>query len=484
MAGKKGTTISFEEGSLIFAKVKGYPAWPARVTKTLDAKGNRFEVLFFGTYETAKLNKAEMHPYDEETKAKFGHQKRPKKGFEQALYEIENTPGLMTQEMYPEIPLDESAVPLEGGISGDTTVEESLLEQSSIAESPAPLVIAEPKPNTSAAKKTGVKRKAEQSPATPTPAKRVNKVAGAKSSHPKALPVLNTPTISIPTSSSTPSTPASDKTSRSGRLIKPKKYEDADNSDKLTIDEPLTPKSITFGSAKKTDVNRKVWVQFKATGDTIEINPDKSKPQNLSKEEEIEWERSASKNVLKFKNLVETGQLIPSEIRQKLEAKTHRTPQEEEILRNEKILCNKREKVRFLMVEQKITDLDIALKMALHHEKPDLKRCITISEEVQKLAIVPLMLKKHPEIVATIRRMRKYVGPREAHPNPKEQKEIEAQAEKIRMEAEVIYKKLAALFNSPEDVNFGMFFKEELKTFVDATKDMPQDKLMQMVDEC
>merc|ERR1711936_1234592 len=242
----------------------------------------------------------------------------------------------------------------------------------------------------------------------------------------------NTPNLAIPTATSTPSTPSSDKTSRSGRLIKPKKYEDSENNDKSAVDEPLTPKSITFGSAKKTDVNRKVWVQFKATGDTIEINPDKSKPQNLSKEEEIEWERSASKNVLKFKNLVETGQLIPSEIRQKLEAKTHRTPQEEEILRNEKILCNKREKVRFLMVEQKITDLDIALKMALHHEKPDLKRCITISEEVQKLAIVPLMLKKHPEIVATIRRMRKYLGPREPHPNPKEQEKIEVQAEKIR----------------------------------------------------
>ena len=25
MAGKKGTTVSFEEGSLIFAKIKGYP---------------------------------------------------------------------------------------------------------------------------------------------------------------------------------------------------------------------------------------------------------------------------------------------------------------------------------------------------------------------------------------------------------------------------------------------------------------------------
>ena len=57
-----------------------------------------------------------------------------------------------------------------------------------------------------------------------------------------------------------------------------------------------------------------------------------------------------------------------------------------------------------------------------------------------------------------------------------EQENIQVQAEKIRIEAEVIYKKLAALFNSPEDVNFGKFFKEELKRFVDATKDMPQGK--------
>ena len=245
----------------------------------------------------------------------------------------------------------------------------------------------------------------------------------------------------------------------------------------------MTPKSITFGSAKKTDVNRKVWVQFKATGDTIEINPNKLKPKNLSSEEEIEWERSASKNILKYKNLVETGQLIPSEIRQILETRTNRTPQEEEILRNEKILWNRREKVRFLMVEQKIMDLNVALRMSLHHLKPDLKRCLTICDEVKKLAIVPLMLKKHPEIVATIRRMRKYVGPKKCHPNPKEQEKIEVQAKQIRMEAELMYKKFATLFNAPEDVNFGKFFNEELKRFVDATKDMPQDKFIQMVVE-
>lgn len=71
MAGNFGTTVKSEEGSLVFAKVKGYPAWPARVIKQL--KGNQYEVLFFGTYETAKLNKANLIYYDKESKAKFGH---------------------------------------------------------------------------------------------------------------------------------------------------------------------------------------------------------------------------------------------------------------------------------------------------------------------------------------------------------------------------------------------------------------------------
>ena len=75
--------------------------------------------------------------------------------------------------------------------------------------------------------------------------------------------------------------------------------------------------------------------------------------------------------------------------------------------------------MRWLKVEQSIVDLDIALKMALHHEKPDMQRCLTLGKELESLAIVPLMLKKQPEIVTTIRRMRKYVGPKNDQPDPK-----------------------------------------------------------------
>lgn len=89
-----------------------------------------------------------------------------------------------------------------------------------------------------------------------------------------------------------------------------------------------------------------MWVQVKATGDMIEINLDKDRPVSFeSKEAEIQWEKVTAKNALKFKDKVESGQFIPDEIRKKLEQKLNRTPEEEEILRKERELSNKKEKV-------------------------------------------------------------------------------------------------------------------------------------------
>lgn len=67
--------------------------------------------------------------------------------------------------------------------------------------------------------------------------------------------------------------------------------------------------------------------------------------------------------------------------------------------------------LRWISVEQKIFELDIAVRMALHYQEPDMSRCLSLLEELQSLAIEPLMLKKHPDIIATLRKMRKYVGP-------------------------------------------------------------------------
>ena len=48
-------------------------------------------------------------------------------------------------------------------------------------------------------------------------------------------------------------------------------------------------------------------------------------------------------------------------------------------------------------------DLDIAVKTSLHLERPMPEDCITALDELNELALSPLMLKKQPDVVTTIR---------------------------------------------------------------------------------
>ena len=62
-------------------------------------------------------------------------------------------------------------------------------------------------------------------------------------------------------------------------------------------------------------------------------------------------------------------------------------------------------------MEQRLLDIDLDIKKALHFERPDMAKCLKALEELDSLALAPLMLKKQPDIVTTIRKIRKYVGP-------------------------------------------------------------------------
>ncbi|XP_059093982.1 PC4 and SFRS1-interacting protein-like [Tigriopus californicus] len=464
---------SFSVGAKVWAKVRGYPAWPARIEK--DKGSGKYEVFFFGTYETAICKRDDIWDYNQETKDKFAKQKN-KKGFAEGLYEIENNPDIQTAEklmaMEEEAGLEEAA--------GAPAAPEAPLKSSAVSDpdtgasdgvGESELTIDEGKSAKRAPAKRGTKRRAEDSPtvvATPPPTKQSRAAAAA------ATPVTTQPDAA-----------AAEKISRSGRVIKPKKFDDeivpekeGDTPNKLT-----TPTTNTAPASKKEP--RKMWVQVKATGDMIEINLDKDRPVTFeSKEAEIQWEKVTAKNALKFKDKVESGQFIPDEIRKKLEQKLNRTPEEEEILRKERELSNKKEKIKWLKIEQRLVDLDLAIKQSLHYLRPEMEACLEALAELGTLSLTPLMLKKQPDIVTTIRKLRKYVGP-QSESTPKDTNpsndDWSSRAQEIRLKANQVFMKLQSTFTTAEGANFWETFESQLVEFRSATQGMERKKLLSLV---
>ena len=325
-------------GALVFAKVKGYPPWPARITG-LGSK-DRYKVYFYGTYETATLRSEDIWPYNPDTKEKFATKNMKRKGYAEGIDQIENTPEI---------------APVDGELSElDMTVESPLvINEPTPTPSPAPAK--KQAKSTPAGKSTpATKSKEKETPkaaAEPTP-----KSAGSRTSKRKASEVAEgeTPAKKAVTEAGAEEEAghgqAEEKFSRSGRAIKPKKFGEG----MISSPKPAAPteaeeksqgkspkKETEKVSPVKTDPSepRKMWVKVKDTDDLIEINLDKDRPESFpSNEAKIEWELASARKALKFKKRVESGEFVPQEIKKKLEEKEKLSDEGKALLEKESLL--------------------------------------------------------------------------------------------------------------------------------------------------
>ncbi|KAK9526741.1 hypothetical protein VZT92_015424 [Zoarces viviparus] len=213
----------YKPGDLVFAKMKGYPQWPARIDElpegAVKSPSNKYQVFFFGTHETAFLGAKDLCPYDE-NKEKFGKANK-RKGFAEGLWEIEKNP-TVTHEGYESSKKDDVSE-----VAVDTASLEKPDAEGSSDEDEGALVIDEKN------ERGGAKRKAEESTAASpkrpkdTEAEGDPKVDRNKSNAEAKLNDVAEPKATAPSSLSESKAEAQEKAPAGGQLTADKPVTDS-----------------------------------------------------------------------------------------------------------------------------------------------------------------------------------------------------------------------------------------------------------------
>ncbi|XP_076391848.1 JIL-1 anchoring and stabilizing protein isoform X8 [Megachile rotundata] len=408
----------FFAGDKVFAKVRGYPPWPAKVEKVIEpnSKNTKYSVYFYGTGETAVCKVEELYTYTE-NKAKFGKPIR-RKFFHEGLIQLEQELKNDRNKSANLSDLKEAGIG-DGTRAGDTGLNLPTVSAADSDLESGSLVIDEEE------KKKSMKRKtlsATNNPDTPEVKKRRGKA--------KSLPTSSSDTKHDTGAESQGEESPKEVVSRSGRKIKPKRFAD-------------------FSSSEETD-------------NTTEKN-----------------EHGRGRPKIKIEDA--SDQATPSAMHKKRAAMEN---DEKRLLAKDGALHRKTNKLRWLRIEAQLLQLDAQIKSNLGLDRANPDKCLQAMDDMLLLPIDPLMLKKHPHIVETVKRLRRYIGNLADWKLSEEEEAIFKQkAEQIRQKAEHIYNKFKAMFTIPEGQSFWQSFSDQVVHFKELTKDMPEEKVFSLISD-
>ena len=83
---------TYNAGDLVFARVKGFPPWPAKITHI--AAKDKYNVYFYGTYETAALKHNDLFDMTKENQDKFIAKNEKRRFYMKGIIELINTPDI------------------------------------------------------------------------------------------------------------------------------------------------------------------------------------------------------------------------------------------------------------------------------------------------------------------------------------------------------------------------------------------------------
>ncbi|XP_032525231.2 myb-like protein X [Danaus plexippus] len=498
----------YKSGDFIFAKVKGYPAWPARVQRL---NGKKYFVYFYGTGETANLPPNMIFDYAE-NKDKFLTKTVKRRDFNDGVKQIEydfanNVPLEQVIGLVSETPdnvnntINDTLNETADETMADTTADESIAEENTTQNDTAiedsdetgGLIIDE-----------GGK---------PKPAKRGAKTPAKETPKPKE--------VKTPRRGKKEETEIKDEkrdeeiVSRSGRKIRPKRYIDEHTEENSTLPSPAPKKRRASpienekentqekDSVKQFNVVTQneledlkepfapedpekdtIIITYLPSGQYVGIKLFQSRPSFKNEASRLQWDKQAASNALTLKMQLEKGQITAQSVIAQLVMDLNLSDQEKAMFDKERETEEKKSRVQFLKTEMKLIELDAKIKTCLCLEKADTELCLKLLDELMELELKPLMLLKHPSCLETIKRMRAYVGNTPSWELSEEAVlQFSQHAGKIRRQADVLYNNMKELFPTLEGLSFWEFFTERVSQFKKATSKLSSDELLELVHE-
>ncbi|XP_053621353.1 PC4 and SFRS1-interacting protein [Plodia interpunctella] len=511
----------YKSGDFIFAKVKGYPAWPARVQKL---NGKRYFVYFYGTGETANLPPNMIFDYAE-NKDKFLTKTVKRRDFNDGVKQIEH-------DFANNVPLEDViGVPVEAPADGtadetlndtandtaddtmDTTAADDAAEENTTNTTAQNETAVEDSDDTGAlvideGNKKGKKAKLDPKPKDTPKAKEPKTPRGKAKKEEEARE-----------EEEEKGKKEEELVSRSGRKIRPKRYIDEQTEENSTLPSPA-PKKRRGASptAEKENVKEKsiektakhyntvsqseledlkepykpddaekenILITYLPTGQYIGIKLFQSRPTSFKSENaRLQWDKQAASNAVTLKLQLERSQIKPESVLAQLVMDLNLTDEEKTTLDKERETEEKKSRVQFLKTEMKLIELDAKIKTCLCLEKADTELCLKLLDELMELEVKPLMLLKHPTCVETVKRMRAYVGNTPSWDlSESAALQFSKQALRIRKLADTLYKNMKELFTTPDGLSFWEYFSERVSQFKKVTAKLTADELLEMVHE-
>lgn len=508
----------FSKNALVFAKVKGYPSWPAIVT---DYKNKRYDVKFYGTGETGAIKEEDLRYYLESKDQLVGKTANlRRKDYVDALAEIEKafrkakTDGsdsndsdkvtVKLEKVEPARKLTtkrKSIVESENNIvpkrvsgkrktfTSETSNDESNNDNDVVQEKIIRNLKEEPNENVE------IEASADSTSKNRGGRKKIKKSSIEEEVESTFIPKntkaqRNSLKKSIESKKSELDQNKNEDTSEIEKIytIVPVdnleilvKYFDA-IKDKGEHFKKRSPEDL-IPSSQKTQVVRAI-----VPGDAMFLGipyHEKRMPKFNSEYDRAAYEAKEALRIIQLKADVENGVKSVEEVSSScipLDGKCT------EVERNnilEDWLCQKQRKLQFLKIENDLLKCDCGIKNSLGLDKANTEVAIEQLKIIKSLPVQPLMLKKHPQVFEMVKRLQRYVGNIDAWKLDKKEADIFREGAKlVRVEADQVYDKFYTLMlkvlPSKDQINDTIFwtkFMEEVVRFQKETSHLKETEV-------